>query len=116
MRRRLLPLVLVLVAAAIVGVLVWLPRMSGSPNLTGYVEGEPLYLAAPVSGAVSEMFVQRGAEVSAGQKLFVVNPQQLAAQRDVAATEVAAAQAQAEDARKGQRPSELAVFDAQIAA
>ncbi|MDX9999417.1 MAG: HlyD family efflux transporter periplasmic adaptor subunit [Phenylobacterium sp.] len=116
MRRKLLPLVLLLIAAGLVGVLLLRPGIDGRQTLTGYVEGEPLYLAAPVSGAVEQVFVQRGQEVAAGDPLFVVDPTQLAAQRDQAAAEVAAARAQAEDARQGQRPAELAVFDAQVAA
>lgn len=116
MRRKILPLALLLVAASLIAVLVLAPRLRGPDVLTGYVEGEPLYLAAPVSGTVEQVLVQRGQEVMPGQRLFVVDPKQLAAQRDQAAAEVAAAQAQAEDAREGQRPLELAVFDAQVAA
>ncbi|HEX2558698.1 HlyD family secretion protein [Phenylobacterium sp.] len=116
MRRRILPLALLLVAAGLIALLVLAPRLKGPPVLTGYVEGEPLYLAAPVSGTVEQVLVQRGQEVKPGQRLFVVDPEQLAAQRDQAAAEVAAARAQAEDARQGQRPLELAVFDAQVAA
>ena len=58
----------------------------------------------------------RGQPVAAGARLFVVDPQQSRSVRDEAAAEVAAAQAQAEDARKGQRPVEVAVFEANIAA
>lgn len=116
MRRKLLPLVLLLAAAGLVAFLILSPRLQGPPALTGYVEGEPLYLAAPVSGTVQQVFVQRGQEVTPGQRLFVVDPKQLAAQRDQAAAEVAAAEAQAQDVREGQRPVELAVFEAQVAA
>jgi HlyD family secretion protein len=116
MRRKILPLVLVLIAGGLIAFLALTPRLRGSPTLTGYVEGEPLYLAAPVSGTVRQMFVRRGQEVRPGEPLFVVDPEQLTAQRDQAAAEVAAAQAQAQDAREGQRPLELAVFDAQVAA
>src|SRR6185369_15829516 len=62
------------------------------------------------------MFVARGDTVAAGARLFVVDPQQVASARDQAAAAVAAAQAQARDVRKGQRPVELAVLDANIAA
>jgi HlyD family secretion protein len=62
------------------------------------------------------MYVSRGDTVKAGARLFVVDPQQVASARDQAAAEVAAAQAQAQDARKGQRPVELAVLEANIAA
>lgn len=107
---------LLLVGVVLIAALYFIPRTSHPRVLTGYVEGEALYLAAPVSGTVDQMLVQRGDRVAAGQKLFVVDPSQLKAQRDQAQADVAAATAQAQDARKGQRPVELAVFDANIAA
>jgi HlyD family secretion protein len=62
------------------------------------------------------MYVVRGQDVAAGARLFVVDPQQPLSARDQASAEVAAAQAQAIDVRKGQRPLELAVLDANLAA
>ncbi len=108
--------VLLLAALAIVAVLFFAPRVRPAQTLSGYVEGEPLYLAAPVAGTVRSVLVARGDEVAAGQALFVVDPDQLQAQRDQAAAEVGAAQAGAQDVRKGQRPVELAVYEANIAA
>ncbi|MFD3262813.1 biotin/lipoyl-binding protein, partial [Phenylobacterium ferrooxidans] len=116
MKQRLLVIALLLAAAGLIAALVLTPRLNRSNVLTGYVEGEPLYLASPVSGAVAQVHVQRGDRVKAGDRLFVVDPKQLAAQRQQAQAEVGAAQAQAQDARKGLRPVELAVYDANIAA
>lgn len=116
MKQRLLVIALLLAAAGLIAALVLTPRLNRSNVLTGYVEGEPLYLAAPVSGAVAQVHVQRGDRVKAGDRLFVVDPKQLAAQRQQAQAEVGAAQAQAQDARKGLRPVELAVYDANIIA
>jgi HlyD family secretion protein len=107
---------LVAAAATIVGLIVWVPRMGQPKTLSGYIEGEPLYLAAPVAGTVRAVNVVRGQEVAQGQALFVVDPAQVRAQYDQAAAEAQAAAAQAQDARKGQRPLELAVFEANIAA
>jgi HlyD family secretion protein len=115
-RQRLLVAVLLLVAIVVVAGLVLIPRFGRHPVLTGYIEGEPLYLAAPIAGTVKAMYVVRGQDVAGGAKLFVVDPQQPTAARDQAVAEVAAAQSQAIDARKGQRPLELAVMDANIAA
>jgi HlyD family secretion protein len=115
-RQRLLIAVLLLVATATIAALFIAPRFGRRTVLSGYIEGEPLYLAAPVAGTVTAMYVVRGQEVAAGGRLFVVDPQQSRSARDQAAAEVAAAQAQAVDARKGQRPLELAVLDANIAA
>lgn len=115
-RQKILIAGLLAAALAIVGVLSLAPRLSRPEVLTGYVEGEPLYLAAPVAGTVTSMSVVRGQRVAAGAHLFVVDPQQTVSARDQAAAQVMAAQAQAVDARKGQRPTELAVLDANIAA
>lgn len=114
--QRLLVLVLLLAAAALIAGLALVPRLGRIDTLSGYIEGEPLYLAAPVAGTVRAVHVVRGQDVKAGAPLFVVDPQQPRAQRDQAAAELAAAQAQAQDARKGQRPVELAVLDANVAA
>ena len=116
MKQRLLVIALLLAAAGLIAALVLTPRLNRPNVLTGYVEGEPLYLAAPVSGAVAQIHVQRGDRVKAGDQLFVIDPKQLAAQRQQAQAEVGAAQAQAQDARKGLRPVELAVYDANIIA
>ncbi|MFZ5719313.1 MAG: HlyD family secretion protein [Pseudomonadota bacterium] len=115
-RQRVLVAGLAATAAVIVGGLILIPRMDQTHTLSGYVEGEPLYFAAPVAGTVRSLAVARGQEVAAGQPLFVIDPAQVRAQADQAAAEAAAAAAQAEDARRGQRPTELAVFDANIAA
>ena len=107
---------LIAAAAVVVGLLVWIPRLNPPRTLSGYIEGEPLYLAAPIAGTVRTVNVVRGQDVAAGQPLFVVDPAQVRAQVDQASAEAQAAAAQAEDARKGQRPAELAVFEANIAA
>jgi len=114
-RQRLLVVVLLLVALAVIAGLILIPRLGRHPVLSGYIEGEPLYLASPIAGTVRAMYVVRGQDVAGGAKLFVVDPQQPLAARNQAAAQVADAQAQAIDARKGQRPLELAVLDANIA-
>ena len=115
-RQRALLAGLILTAVVIIGLIVWLPRSAPPRTLTGYIEGEPLYFAAPVSGTVKSVAVARGQDVATGQALFVIDPAQVRAQVDQASAEAAAASAQADDARKGQRPSELAAFEANIAA
>ncbi len=115
-RQRILVGGLALVAVALVALMTTAPRMARPKTLSGYIEGEPLYLAAPVAGAVRAVNVVRGQDVAAGQALFTVDPAQVQALYDQASAEAAAASAQAEDARKGQRPSELAVLEANIAA
>jgi HlyD family secretion protein len=115
-RQRVLIVGLLAMAAALVAAVALAPKLSHRTTLTGYVEGEPLYLAPPVAGTVKAVFVVRGQQVAPGAPLFIVDPSQLGAQRDQAAHEVSAAAAQARDARKGQRPVELAILDANAAA
>jgi len=93
-----------------------LPRLESPDVLNGYVEAERLYLAAPVSGALRRLAVEEGETVRAGQPLFTIDPDQTAADLARAQAGLAAAEALAEDARKGGRPVELAVLEAQAAA
>lgn len=106
----------VLTAGAAAAWWAWGPRDDNGRALSGYIEGESLYLSSSTAGAVSRIDVRRGQRVEAGQRLFVLDAAPLAAQRDRAAAALAEAEARLEDARKGQRPQELAVYDAQRAA
>lgn len=110
--------VLAIAAIVVLGAVVWALFLRGGEarTLTGYVEGERVYLAAPVSGAVAELYVREGGRVTAGGRTFLIDPRVQRAQADSAAAGVAAAQARAEDLRKGQRAEELSVFDAQLQA
>lgn len=108
-------LVILVLAAIALGFLAWrllAPQFRPTPMLSGYIEGETLYLASPVAGTVAQLGVRRGDRIAAGAPLFVVEPAQRAAQGAQASAELAAAQAQAEDARKGQRPVEIAILEA----
>ncbi|HKP78341.1 MAG TPA: biotin/lipoyl-binding protein, partial [Phenylobacterium sp.] len=86
-RQRLLVVALIAVAAVIVGLVIWVPRVGTPKTLSGYIEGEPLYMAAPIAGTVRSVAVVRGQDVAAGQALFVVDPAQARAQADEAAAE-----------------------------
>ena len=105
--------VVAVVAVVLIAWLVW-PKGGDAP-LTGYVEGEALYFAAPASGAVTRLAVERGAVVPAGTQLFQIDPGPTEAQRSQAEAQAAAAAARATDATKGQRPAELSVIQAQRA-
>jgi HlyD family secretion protein len=85
-------------------------------TLSGYVEGEALYPASPLAGRLVRIDVQRGDAVEAGAPLFAIDPSQGQAARDQAAAETEAARALAADTRRGQRPAELGVIQAQLAA
>ncbi|MFN3930679.1 MAG: HlyD family secretion protein [Brevundimonas sp.] len=109
---------LVLGVIALIAGLVWWVFLRGDEarTLTGYIEGERVYLAAPVSGAVSALYVREGERVAAGGRTFLIDPRVQRAQADSAAAAVGAAEARADDLRKGQRAEELSVFDAELAA
>jgi HlyD family secretion protein len=107
--------VLLLSAAGLAAFLAFGRGGGDGATLSGYVEGEALYPAAPQSGRLVQINVQRGNTVAAGAPLFVIDPAQGEAARDEAAADVAAAKALAADARRGQRPAELGVIEAQLA-
>ena len=107
---------LLLAAVALVAFLFLAPRFKPAQTLSGYVEGEPLYPASPLSGRLVRIDVKRGDAVKAGAALFAVDPSQGEAAKGQALADVAAAQALAEDARRGQRPAELGVIQANLAA
>lgn len=110
--------VLALGAIAAIGGVVWLLflRDGEARTLTGYIEGERVYLAAPVSGSVAALYVREGERVAAGGRTFLIDPSIQRAQAEGAAAAVGAAQARVEDLRKGQRAEELSVFDAEMQA
>ena len=80
----------------------------------GYIEGEFVYVGAPLAGRVDRLAVQRGARVSAGTPLFTLeHASELAAQRE-AADRLRSAEARLADQRKGSRPTELAALEARL--
>ena len=92
---RLRPLIVVALLIA-AGVAAWL-LLGGSKRehfLSGYIEGENLFLSSPVAGTVSSVSAVEGTRVSAGQQLFTIDPATLSAQGEQAEANVAAARTQ----------------------
>ena len=108
-------IILVLIAAIALAWRFW-PRGHGAETLSGYVEGETLYLSAAASGTVSTIAVQRGDRVRAGTPLFQIDPGTAAAVTAQAEDALRAAEATARDAAKGQRAPERAIIEAQRSA
>ena len=106
------------VAVAVLGAAGWwiLGRQPESSLLGGYIEGDPLYLAAPTAGAVVDIYAREGARIAAGAPTFLIDPSIVAAQADGAEAGLRAAEARAQDLRQGQRAQELAVIDAELRA
>jgi HlyD family secretion protein len=85
-----------------------------SAGYQGYLEGEFIYVGAPLAGQLEKLAVTKGARIAAGAPLFTLeHANELAAQRQ-AADQLRAAEARLADARKGQRPSELATLSARL--
>ena len=100
-----LPIIIIFAIAA--AVLIWflIGRGAKQHYLSGYIEGENLYLSAPVSGTVQTVSVVEGTRVRAGQALFQIEPATLGAQSEqahaatsAARTQIASAQATADRA------------------
>jgi HlyD family secretion protein len=90
-------------------------RSSSAPGtVQGYVEGEFVYVAAPLPGRLETLFVQRGAQVKAGDPLFELENVQEKASLDEAKLRLAQVRAQLADAKKGKRPTEIESSSAQL--
>jgi HlyD family secretion protein len=85
-----------------------------SDRLQGYVEGEFIYVASPLPGALETLHVRRGAQVKAGDPLFELESVSERTARDEAERRLAQARANLEDAKQGKRPSEVASVEAQL--
>lgn len=78
------------------------------PNrVQGYVEGEYVYVASPLSGTLELLYVQRGNQVKEGDALFALDSIPEKAALDEAERRVSQAAANLQDAKKGKRPSEI---------
>lgn len=87
---------------------------SSSDVVQGYAEGEYVYVASPLAGELEKLPVQRGMQVKAGDLLFGLESGSETAARAEAAKRLEEGQARLEDARKGQRQSEIAAIEAQL--
>ncbi len=89
------PLVILgLIVAAAVAAWLLLGGSRRERTLSGYIEGDDLYLSAPMAGTIRSVFVVEGGRVSAGQKLFTIDPATLSAQGEQAQANTAAARTQ----------------------
>ncbi|MBU3994128.1 MAG: biotin/lipoyl-binding protein [Alphaproteobacteria bacterium] len=118
MRRRLIYRIAAVVGVVATGAAVWSFLQTDQTNrpLSGYVEGESVYLAAPASGALEALYVREGDRVQTGAVTFQIDPGVQEAQERGATASVEAARARADDLRTGQRAQELEVFDTELAA
>ena len=87
----------------------------GALIVQGYVEGEYIYVAAPVAGRLETLHVARGAQAAAGAPLFQLDRSSEQPARDDAAARLARAEANLANLKKGRRPSEIQSLEAQLA-
>jgi HlyD family secretion protein len=85
-----------------------------SNQIQGYVEGEYVYVASPLSGALETLYVKRGAQIKAGDPLFALESVSEKAARDEAERRLVQARANLDDVKKGKRPSEIESMEAQL--
>ncbi|MEZ5737162.1 MAG: HlyD family efflux transporter periplasmic adaptor subunit [Novosphingobium sp.] len=114
-----LPRPLIAAALLVVVVCAWLLfGPGGKPDRwLGYVEGETLYIGAPVSGRLASRPVDRGDSVIEGAQLFSLDPTTTDADTERLQAQVAAASAQAANLTDAQqRKAELDVSRAAEAA
>lgn len=100
----------------LLGCLVWFS--CGSPpagNLvTGYVEADNVYVAAPASGWLVDLRFTEGDTVAAGEVLFQLDDEQQRAELEEAEARLKEAQALAKDKTKGAREEEIARLQTQL--
>lgn len=102
-------------AALVAGILLTGCGRPAPAGYQGYLEGEFVYVAAPLGGQLQKLAVAKGARVEAGAPLFTLEQSaELAALRE-AAERLRQSQARLADLRKGLRPSELAALEARLA-
>ena len=80
----------------------------------GYVEAEPILVAAQQSGQLTSLTVQRGDEIKTGAPLFSQDQSTEAASVSQAQAQLAQAQAQLDNLATGKRPPEIAAIAAQV--
>lgn len=101
------------IAASLLGLAGCKP--AATTGWSGYVEGEYLYLAAPIGGRVESLAVSAGQQVGTGAPLFSLDKEIENASHDEATARALSAKAQAANADKGKRREEIAVTAAQLA-
>ena len=81
--------------------------------LTGYAEGEFVYVASPYAGTLDKLAVARGQQVAAGDSLFVLDHRAEQAAVDAAQARHRAVEAKLANLVEGRRAAELDVIRAQ---
>jgi HlyD family secretion protein len=81
---------------------------------SGYVEADYVRLASPIGGTLTHLFVRRGDTVAPDAPAFALERESELAARRQAQAQLQRSQAALANLRKGRRPDEVAVVDAQL--
>ena len=97
---------------------VWLltacqPTTTEETSITGYVEAELRFVAAPQAGWITEQNLKEGDLISTGQLLFKLDATRQLAEVEQAQQNFLAAEAQRLDLQKGARPEEVNALKSQ---
>jgi HlyD family secretion protein len=116
--KRVVVVAAIALGAIVGGLLLWrvfAPRPADAVVLSGYVEGEALYLAPPISGTVTTVAVVRGQRVVVGAPVFSIDARTLLAERAQARAQLDQARQQlaAAKAVERQQAASLAAAEAQ---
>jgi len=91
-------------------------RDNGNTFYQGYVEGEYLYLAAPMGGYLASLDVARGSRVEAGKLAFSIAPDPELQGLQEAEARAVSARERVENLKEPRRQSEIAALEAQLRA
>lgn len=89
---RAVPILLAVIALAVVLWLLLKPQRRSDELFTGYVVSENIYMASPVTGALAAVAVKRGQQVTPGAPLFRIDPTVRAAETERARAQISANQ------------------------
>jgi HlyD family secretion protein len=82
--------------------------------IQGYIEGEYVRVAAPFAGALTQLSVKRGEQVTAGAPLFALERENEVALRRQSEQQLQATQARLENLKTGKRPPEVETVAEQL--
>lgn len=80
----------------------------------GYIEGQTIEIASPIAGTLQSLAVRKGDNIRSKTSLFVLEHEKEKAQKREAEERLSQAKARLENLKKGKRPSEIAVIEAQL--
>lgn len=108
------PLPAALIPAALIFLSVAGCDTAAPGSYPGYIEGEFVYISAPLGGTIRALHVGKGEAVRRGDPLFELDPAAQQAALDDAKSRYLAAKSDYADLTLGARPSELAALEAEV--